>query len=211
MIAHQKLLMMKTDPEKNPAEFIENVINSYETQIENIEKVFTASEAVNDSSHHLFNDLNRSIAELSIERTDLNSKLRDNMAKNGSLRKNDYDCLMNDVFQVLNHMENEAKESFSYYLNDQKAMVKLIRENIIALKAKEKQSQKEMIGEFKNELENIMATQQRGKDMVISNFIKFQNMHNRLTLYLKQMLDKQNAVMCKDIKEIKMALLNEIQ
>jgi hypothetical protein len=32
-----------------------------------------------------------------------------------------------------------------------------------------------------------------------------------LTLYLKQMLDKQNAVMCKDIKEIKLALLNEIQ
>lgn len=203
--------MMKTDLENNPAEFIENVINSYETQIKNIEKVFSTSEAVNDSSHHLFNNLNRSIAELSEERMKLNYKLRENMAKNGSLRKNDYDCLMDEIYQVLNSMENEAKKSFTGYLDDQKAMVKLIRENILALKNKEKQSQKEVIQEFKNELEQIMLVQQRGKELVISNFIKFQNMHNRLTLYLKQLLNKQNAVNCKDIKEFKHILLSEIK
>ncbi len=203
--------MMKTDPENNPAEFIENVINSYETQIENIEKVFTTSEAVNDSSRHLFENLNRSITDLTDERNDLNARLRENMAKNGSLRKNDYDCLMSEVFCALEQMEDDAKKSFSAYLNDQKAMVKLIRDNIIALKSKEKQPQKVMIQEFKNELEKIMTTQQQGKDLVISNFIRFQNMHNRLTLYLKELLDKRNAVNCRDIKEIKLALLNQIQ
>lgn len=203
--------MMKTKIEDNPAEFIENVINSYENQIENIEKVFHTSEAVNDSSDHLFQNLNHSIAELSNERASLNSRLRDNMAKNGSMRKNDYDCLMNEVFLVLEELESRAKSSFTSYLDDQKAMVKLIRENIPALKAKESESHKALIHQFKSELEKIMLAQQQGKEMVISDFISFQNMHNRLIMYLKLLLDKQNDVICKDLKDFKQTILNELQ
>jgi hypothetical protein len=203
--------MIETSVEKNPAEFIEDVINSYETQIKNIEALFSTSEAVNDSSHRLFDNLNRSIIELSEERLQLNSKLRDSLAKNGSLRKNDYDTLMDEIFQVLKNLENEAKSSFIGYLEDQKAMVKLVRKNILALKNKEKQTQKELIREFKKELEQIMLAQQRGKELVITNFIRFQNMHNKLTLHFKQLIGKQKNVNSKDVKELKNILLSEIK
>ena len=201
--------MMKSVPESNPAEFIENVINSYENQINNIEAIFSTSEAVNDSSHHLFNELNQSMAQLREERMKLNSQLREKLAKNGSLRKNDYDSFMNGIFQVLDDMENKAKESFTDYLDEQKAMVKLIRENILALKNKEKQTQKELIPEFKKELEQIMVTQQRGKERVISSFLRFQNQHNRLTQHYKQLLSTQTGVNSKDVKEFKNILLSE--
>jgi hypothetical protein len=201
--------MMKTSTDKNHAEFIEDVINSYETHIKNIEAVFSTSESVNDSSHRLFDNLNRSIIELNEERLQLNSKLRDTLAKNGSLRKNDYDRYMDEIFQVLRNMENEAKNSFSGYLQDQKAMVKMVRENILTLKNKEKQTQKELIREFKKELEQIMLAQQRGKELVITNFIRLQNMHNKLTQHFKQLLNKQKDINSKDVKDLKNILLNE--
>lgn len=200
---------MKTTAEKNPAEFIEEVINSYENQIQNIEAVFSTSEAVNDSSHLLFDNLNQTIGDLSQERLQLNCKLRETLAKNGSLRKNDYDSLMEEIFAVLKKLENEAKSSFTNYLKDQKAMVKLVRENILALQNKEKQPQKQLIHEFKSELERIMVEQQRGKVLVILNFIRFQNMHNRLTQHFKQLLSTQTTVNSKDIKEFKNILLSE--
>jgi polyribonucleotide nucleotidyltransferase len=201
---------MKTTIENNPAEFIENVINSYEKQIENIETVFNTSEAVNDSSHHLFENLNQSITDLTNERTDLNTRLRDNMARNGSMRKNDYDTLMNEVFQALNKLEDNAKKSFTYYIDEQKAMVKLIRENILKLKSRQDKSQVDSIRNFKSELEKILIAQQKGKLMVIENFIRFQNMHNRLIKTLKQMLMKNTLVNCKEIKELKQSFLSEI-
>jgi polyribonucleotide nucleotidyltransferase len=203
--------MMKTTIENNPAEFIENVINSYEKQIENIETVFNTSEAVNDSSHHLFENLNQSITDLTNERTDLNTRLRDNMARNGSMRKNDYDTLMNEVFQALNKLEDNAKKSFTSYIDEQKAMVKLIRENILKLKSRQDKSQVDSIRNFKSELEKILIAQQKGKDLVIENFIRFQNMHNRLTNCLNQMLTANGSVSCKEIKELKQSLLSEIK
>jgi hypothetical protein len=96
-------------------------------------------------------------------------------------------------------------------LEDQKAMVKLVRKNILALKNKEKQTQKELIREFKKELEQIMLAQQRGKELVITNFIRFQNMHNKLTLHFKQLIGKQKNVNSKDVKELKNILLSEIK
>jgi hypothetical protein len=202
---------MKTTIENNPAEFIENVINSYEKQIDNIETVFSTSEAVNDSSHHLFENLNRSITDLTNERNNLNTRLRENMAKNGSLRKNDYDIMMGEVFQALDMLEAEAKKSFTSYIDEQKAMVKIIRDNILKLKTNQNQSQVDSIRNFKNELEKIVIAQQKGKDLVIENFIRFQNMHNRLTNCLNQMLMKNASVNCKEIKDLKQTFLSEIK
>ncbi|MCF8350131.1 MAG: hypothetical protein K9H15_03135 [Bacteroidales bacterium] len=202
---------MKTNPENDPAKFIENVINSYEKQIKNIETVFNTSEAVNDSSHHLFENLNSSIADLSNERNNLNTRLRENMAKNGSLRKNDYDTLMGDVFKVLSNLEESAKKSFTSYIDDQKTMVKLIRDNILKLKSQQNKTQTGSIVHFKNELEKIMIAQQKGKDLVIENFIRFQNIHNRLINHLNQMLAENRSVNSKEIKDLKQTLLSEIK
>ncbi len=201
--------MMENPAEKHPSEFIEEVINSYENQIKNIESVFKSSEAVNDSSHHLFINLNQSIADLEAERMQLNDELRDKMARSGSLRKNDYDMLMDDIFQAMKKLEEDAKMSFTNYIEEQKSMVKLVRENIIAIKSLNGNSIKAVISGFKQELERIISAQQKGKEIVISSLIRFQNMHNIFIQHI-QLLSKQERTKSKDIKELKSFILTNM-
>lgn len=201
--------MMEDPAETHPSEFIEDVINSYENQIKIIESVFKSSEAVNDSSHHLYISLNRSISDLGTERMQLNDELREKMAQSGSLRKNDYDSLMDDIFQAMKNLEEDAKRSFTKYIEEQKAMVKLVRENIVAVKSMKKSPPKDMLKGFKEELERIISAQQKGKEVVIANFTRFQNMHNTFIQHI-QLLSKQSNTKSKDIKELKSFVLNNM-
>jgi len=201
--------MMEVPAEKHPSEFIIDVINSYENQLKNIETVFKSSEAVNDSSHHLFINLNQSIADLEAERMELNDVLREKMARSGSLRKNDYDMLMDDIFRAMKILEEDAKRSFTNYIEEQKAMVKLVRENIIAIKSMNEKSMKAVIGGFREELERIISAQQKGKEVVKASLIRFQNTHNNYIQHIKR-LSKQERTKSKDIKELKRFIIDII-
>lgn len=201
--------MMEDPAATHPSEFIEDVINSYENQIKNIESVFKSSEAVSDSSHHLYISINKSISELGSERMQLNDELREKMAQSGSLRKNDYDNLMDDIFQAMKNLEEEAKMSFAKYIEEQKAMVMLVRENIVAIKSMKKSPPKDIIMGFKEELERIISAQQKGKEVVIASFARFQNIHNQFIQHI-QLLSKQEKTKSKDIKELKSFILNNM-
>ncbi len=111
---------MEPTAQNTNIDFIEALLTSFESRIQKIETVFITSDAVNEFSYALMNDFQISMKELKKERTQLNDLLRGNMAKNGSLRKNDYDILMDDIFILLDEKEKEAESSFHLYIEDQK-------------------------------------------------------------------------------------------
>lgn len=194
----------------NNTDFIETLFTSFEDRIQKIETVFSASEAVNESSHSLMSDFKYSLKELKGERTAFNTMLRDNMAKNGSLRKNDYDILMDDIFLLLDEKEKEAEDEFYRYIEDQKAMVRFLRQGILEIKNTEQNDSKEKIEEFKLGLETILKTQQHRKERAIGKFLEFQGIHKKITHNFQQLLDQDVPVFCNDIKNVKKHLLEEL-
>jgi len=73
--------------EINTDGFFDNIITSYETRIQKIQTAFQSTENITESSHSLFDNVQNSINELKKERDILNSRLCENLAKNGSVRK----------------------------------------------------------------------------------------------------------------------------
>jgi hypothetical protein len=117
MVKMEKLI------QNSPADFIDRLLTSFEDRILKIEAAFSTPKAEYDSSNVLINDFHQSLLVLKTERTYLNSMLRENLAKNGSMRKNDYDNLMEDIFTFLNEREKEAEYQFNHYIEDQRQMV----------------------------------------------------------------------------------------
>lgn len=201
---------MEPANQNNTTDFIETLLTSFEDRIQKIEKVFNTSESVTESSHALMNDFQHSLQELRLERTHLNTMLRENMAKNGSLRKNDYDLLMGDIFIRLNEKEKEAENQFNEYVEDQKEMVHFLRQGILEIKNTEQNDHKKKIEAFKLGLESILKAQQNRKERAITKFIEFQDVHKKITNNFQQLLDQDVSLFCKNIKKVKKHILEEL-
>jgi hypothetical protein len=191
-------------------DFIDTLLTSFESRIQKIENVFTTSDAVNESSHALMNEFQLSMNDLRKERTLLNGTLRDNMAKSGSLRNHDYDILMDEIFCLLDEKEKEAEDYFHLYIEDQKAMVRFLRQGILEIKNTAQNNNTENISAFKQQLEAILKDQQIRKENAINKFSEFQIIHKKLTYNIRQLLNQDIHIFCKDIKNIKKHLLEEL-
>lgn len=201
---------MNATPQNSIDDFLEDIITSYEDRIQKIETIFNTSQTVADSYHVLLNDFQHSLQELRKERTALSTMLRDNMAKNGSLRKNDYDILMNDIFFLLDRKEKEAKDEFHKYIEDQRTMANFLRQGIFGIKNTKLIDNKEKIDDFKLGLETILSSQQDRKNGVIVKFLEYQNMHQNITRDFQVLLDQDINIKCKDIKKVKKILLEKL-
>jgi hypothetical protein len=202
---------MKTENENNSIDFIETLITSFEDRIQKIEKTFTSSESLIESSQALLNDFQYSLKKLKKERNIVNNKLRENLAKIGSLRKNDYDGMMGELFFVLEQKEKEAEDEFHQYIEYQKTMASLLREGVLEIKNIGQNDNKENIKNFKIEIETILKSQQDKKEEATIKFLELQDIHEKISNSFNGLINQDTHVFCKDLKNVKKYLLEEIK
>jgi uncharacterized coiled-coil protein SlyX len=202
---------MKTDNENHSTDFIGTLLTSFEERIQKIETTFSSSESLIESSKALLNDFQHSLKKLKKERKTLNNKLRENLAKIGSLRKNDYDTMMGELFLLLEEKEKEAENEFHQYIEYQKTMVNLLRQGVLEIKNIGQNDNKENIKNFKLELETILKVQQEKKEYAIIKFLELQEIHQKITHSFNELINQDSHVFCKDLKNVKKHLLEEIK
>ena len=91
---------------------LDSIISSYEARIQSIEAFF-------DTTGHIFQDFQDSLLNTRAEREKINSKLRENLAQNGSLRKKDFDRMMGVISSHIDESEQEVRQLSQKYLNEQ--------------------------------------------------------------------------------------------
>ena len=64
----------------------------------------------------------------------INAELREILAKNESLRRKDFNNMMQEIFLPLDIKEREVKRLLNAYLDDQRQMTKTLRENFRDIK-----------------------------------------------------------------------------
>ena len=197
-----KVPRMKTVPLIEINEFIENIVESYETRLQNMEVIFTTSEAVTESSNTLLQDFHYSLTDLRKDRDNLNTQLRETLAKNGSLRRKDYDNMMKYIFEVLEKKEKEAEMYFCQYIEDQKSMARSIKKGLLSLKDTKSQNSTDKIKVFKLELDHVTREQEVRKEFVIKQFQEYQDMQNDITAKFNRLLNSKKEPLTKDIKNI---------
>jgi hypothetical protein len=194
---------MNTRPELNIDGFFDNIITSYETRIQKIQTAFQSSENITESSHFLFDNVNNSLNELKKERDILNSRLCETLAKNGSLRKKDYNTMMSGILGALNEKEREAERQFLNFIEAQKETAQSLKNSLLGIKDIGSQDASEKIGIIKEQLSQISKLQEMRKETVMKTFMDFQQMHNRIMECLENLLEKGDHILIQDIKKIK--------
>ncbi len=201
---------MDTITQNHPTDFIEIIVNSFEDRILKIEASFSTSEVINHSSSDLLKDFQQSIQKFRNERSQLNSLLRHNLAKNGSIRKCDYNCLMNEIFTYINEKEHEAEYQFNRYNEDQKQMVLFLRQEIVEINSVEQDNYNVKIADFKTKFDTILKSHHQRKEGAITKINEFRHIHQKITSKFKQLLEQDVLLFCKDIKNLKKQLLDEL-
>jgi len=196
--------------EINTDGFFDNIISSYETRIQKIQTAFQSTENITESSHSLFDNVQNSLNELKKERDILNSRLCENLAKNGSIRKKDYNTIMSGILTVLNEKEKEAERQFLNYIEAQKVTAQTLKNSLLGIKDITTEDSTDKIITIKKQLSQISNKQEKEKETVMKTFTDFQQMHNRIIGCLENLLEKGDHILIKDIRKNMNQILKDI-
>ena len=201
---------MNPKPELNLDGFFESIITSYETRIQKIQSAFQSSETITESSHNLFDSVHNSLNDLKKERDILNSKLCETLAKNGSVRKKDYNTMMSGILSLLDEKEREAERQFLGFLESQKQTAQSLKSSLLGMKDLSIQDAGEKISIFKDQLNEITKLQEQRKETVMKTFTDFQQMHNKIIECLERLLENGDHIHVQDVKKAKEQIIKQL-
>jgi len=174
---------------------LENLISSYESRIQSIEVFFEAA-------GQIFQDFQESLLSTRAEREKINSQLRESLARNGSLRKKDFDRMMGAISSHLDESEQEVRQLSHKYLNEQTKLVQQLREGLRAFKDALTKGQAQEVRELQTLIKEILSKQDESKNEVTSKLKEFQQGQQQTSKMLKELLAKGEEIRIRDFKEM---------
>jgi len=174
---------------------VENIICSYEARIQSIETIL-------DTTHQLLKGFRGSFYYTRQEQEKINAELRENLAKNGSLRRKDFDNMMQDILSIQDEREKEVSNLLNSYVNEQKEMAQALRENLGEFKNSLAKDGDGRVKEFRALIKRILAKQNERKKDVTSKLKEFQNEQKVVAIRLKELLAKGRELRIRDLKSM---------
>lgn len=201
---------MNASPKLDIDSIFENIISSYQDRIQKIQTAFQSSESITETSYSLFDNVQASLDELKKDRDLINYQLCETLAKNGSVRKKDYNTMMSGILEMLDKNEKEAEMLFISFIESQKETAQSLKNSLLGLKDIDPGETSKKIESIKDELSQILKLQEMRKDTVMKTFIEFRSLHKKVMDYLQNLLEKGSQIKAKDIKSIQHKLLSEL-
>jgi len=187
---------MKVMPSAREMEHIvNNIFSSYEARIQSIGEIF-------NTTHQLLKGFQESFLDTKQEREKINAALRENLAKNGSLRRKDFDNMMQGILSTQDEREKEVRDLLNSYLNEQREMAQALRERLERFKDSLARGEALRLKEFQSLIKEILAKQDERKDKVTSGLKEFQKEQEVLAKRLKGLLAKGRELRIRDFKSM---------
>ncbi len=187
-------------PAINNESMIEDIIASYETRIRSLEAFLEATQQV-------FQGFQESLVDTRLERGKINGQLRDTLARNGSLRKKDFDRMMNTISSHLDQSEQAVKDLSQDYLTEQTRLVHQLHEGLTSFTDALLQGQSQKAKEGQTLIREILSRQDESKIEVTSRLKEIQQGQEQTSKMLKDLLTKGEALRIRDFK----AMLGEFK
>lgn len=174
---------------------VESVISSYEDRVQSIGSIF-------DTTHQLLEGFQDGLLDTRQERERVNTELRENLAKNESLRKKDFDNMMRGILSAQEEREKQVRSLLKSYLDEQKEVANALGENLSKVKDVLTKGEIQRIEESQTAITEILAKQEQRKEEVSSELREFQRDQQEMARKLKDLLAKGKELRIKDIKSI---------
>jgi len=174
---------------------VDNIVSSYEARIQSIGTLF-------DTTHQILLGFQDSLLDTKQEREKLNAELRESLTKNESLRRKDFDNMMQGILLTQDEREKEVRNLLSSYLNEQKEMAQALRENLGKFKNSLIKGEVRRVKEFQEMIKEILTKQGKSKDKVTSRLKEFRREQRVLASRLKELLAKGKELRIRDFKSM---------
>lgn len=159
----------------------EKIASSYQSRISTVATII-------DNTHQILDDFK-------IKRNEMNEHLKETLARQGSLRKKDFDNMMKDILYHQDEREKEVKELLKTFFEEQKEVAEIIKKSLTG-------AEKIRIDDFKKMLQDIQAKQKTRENEVSIMLNEFQTEYKELAESLRSLLDKRAAIRIKDFKDV---------
>lgn len=180
---------------KDSNNLVNNILHSYEARIQSIGSVF-------DVTHQILQGFQDVLLDTRQERENIRAELRESLAKNESLRRKDFDNMMQGILLIQEERRQEVRNLLNRYLNEQREMVQALRENLKKFKVSLAKGEAQRIKGFKEIIKEILAKQDKRKEEITSSLKEFQKEQAMLSKRLKELLAKGKELRIKDFKSM---------
>jgi len=175
--------------------FVDEIISSYEDRLQSISSII-------DNTRMILGEFQESMANTRQEREDMKIQLRDTLAKNESLRKKDFDVMMNTILTSQEDREKEVRSLLNNFLTEQKEMTTTLRESLGGSREALNQNNASRLTEYHQLLKQILDDQEKRKQEVVGKLETFQREQKELSCTLEQLLSKGRQLRIRDLKSM---------
>ena len=172
---------------------VEEIVSSYEDRMQSIGSIF-------DVTHQVLEGFQNSFLNTKQKREKINAELRENLAKNWSLRRKDFDNMMQGILLAQEEREEEVRNLLNRYLSEQKEMADVLRDNFTKVKDSLTRGEVQRVKEFQVYIKEILAKQDSRKDEVSSKLREFQKEQQEIVKSLEELSAKGRNLRIKDFK-----------
>ena len=137
----------------------------------------------------------RILEEFKTKRNEMSNQLKENLAKEGSLRKKDFDSMMGEILSRQDEREKQVKDLLRTFLEEQKEVAQTIKKNLA-------EGENVRINDFKKMLQDIQTRQKARENKVSIALMTFQKEYKEVAESLHNLLNKGEAIRIKDFKEM---------
>jgi uncharacterized phage infection (PIP) family protein YhgE len=134
------------------------------------------------------------------EKEALHVRLRETLARNESLRKKDFDVMMNTILLSQDDREREVKKLLHNYLTEQREMAGQLKENLGTFREGLNTVNIGRINEFHEMLTDILKKQEERKAELAARLKILQKEQGQLSRSLGELLSKGRDLRIRDLK-----------
>lgn len=172
---------------------LDSIISSYEARIQSVEAFF-------ETTGQIFQDFQDHLLNTRTEREKINNQLRENLARNGSLRKKDFDRMMGVISSHLDENEQEVRQLSQKYLNEQTKLVHQLRESLREFKDALTEGHAQKVKELQILIKKILFRQDESRNEVTLKLKEFHQGQQQTSKMLRDLLAKGEKLRIKDFK-----------
>jgi len=172
---------------------IDHLVSSYQAKIQNLGTLF-------NTTHEILLGFQDSLFDTKQEQERLNSELRESLARNRSLRRRDFDSMMESIILAQSSRERAVRDLLNNYLNEQKEMARDLKENLNRFKDCLEKGEARRIKEFQKMIQEILLRQEERRDQVTSGLKEFRKEHKLIASKLRDLLAKGRDLRINDLK-----------
>jgi LPS O-antigen subunit length determinant protein (WzzB/FepE family) len=177
---------------------VDRLLTSYEERV-------SCMGAMLDSTFQVLQESQNPLAGMQEERERIKAELRERLAKTNSLRRKDFDRMIQDLLASQREQEQEMRNLLSDYLNEQKALAQGLRDGLARLtdsatEATRREGKATAAERLRSLLKETPIRQEQCRAEMHTKLEQFQQKQEALITGLRELLARGEDLRIKDFK-----------